>query len=317
MANSMRWRFDATLAVLAMGAACAGCSNGNGTTTGAPADGGSGADASDSGILVTARPYTLKVPTAYDATKPTPLVILLHGYGASGAVQDLYFDMTPAADAKTFLYAYADGTVDKGGKKYWNATDACCDFDGTPVDDVAYLTSVMDDVAAHYNVDPKRIFVVGHSNGGFMAHRLACEVPRVAAIVSLAGDMWEDASKCNPSAPVSVLQVHGDADDTIQYDGGTTAGSAQGGGGVYPSAHQTVATWASKDHCTGALTDTGETLSIDTSQPAGKTRVEKYAGCPTGIDVELWTMQGSGHVPALDAVWGDQILTFLSAHPKP
>src|SRR5258706_3929439 len=82
---------------------------------------------------------------------------------------------------------------------------------------------------------------MGHSNGGFMSHRLACDAPRIAAIVSLAGAVWNDPSKCKPAGPVSILEVHGNADLTINYNGGQKKGY------TYPPAHTTVATWAGKN----------------------------------------------------------------------
>jgi polyhydroxybutyrate depolymerase len=297
-----------TLQLLAMG-----CSKSDETVTdaGGQESDDAGSDASDGGIVAT-RPYTLKIPTSYDAAKPTPLLVLLHGYSASGYLEDAYFGFSGTAEAKGFLYAYADGTKDSQNKQFWNATDGCCNFDKSTVDDVAYIGAIMDDVSARYNVDKKRIYVVGHSNGGFTAHRLACDLaPRVAAIVSLAGETWLDATKCNPSEPVSVLDVHGDADDTILYDGGSTSS------GAYPSEQQTLATWAGKDHCTGALAATGETLDIDTKLAGAETVVEKYAGCPAGIDVARWTIQGGGHLPSLASSWGPLVFGFLSDHPKP
>ena len=269
------------------------------------------ADASDGG-LVGKRPYTMRVPTSYDAARPTPFVLLLHGYAASGGLQDLYFGFTAMAEEKGFLYAFADGKTDAKGNKFWNATDGCCNFDGNPVDDVAYLTAILDDVEARYNVDRKRVYIVGHSNGGFMAHRMACEIaPRVAAIVSLAGAQWVDATKCSAAEPVSVLQVHGDADQTIHYEGGSTSQ------GAYPSAHQTVATWAGKDHCTGAPTATGDMLDIDAKIAGSETTVEKYDGCPAGIDVVLWSMKAGVHQPSLQSTWASLLFGFLSNHPKP
>jgi polyhydroxybutyrate depolymerase len=274
--------------------------------------GGSSETGAAGGSLVEQRPFKLKVPSGYDASKPTPLLILLHGYSASGFLQDAYFNLAPVADDKTFLYAYADGTLDKEKKLYWNATDACCNFDKAPVDDVAYIGAIIDDVSAHYNVDAKRVFIVGHSNGGFMAHRLACDIaPRIAAIVSLAGGQWKDPSLCKPSEPVSVLQVHGDKDETIHYEGGQTQSA------VYPSAHETVATWAAKNGCTGALTPDGTTLDLDTNVPGNEAHVERYEGCPASGAVELWTLQGSSHIPSFGPAWGPSIYAFLSAHPKP
>src|SRR5258708_3667566 len=143
----------------------------------------------DAAALVAARPYTLHVPTGYDASKRTPLVVLFHGFGHySGAIEDAYMAITIASDAHGFLYAYGDGTLDKDGNRFWNGTDACCDLYGTNVDDVAYFNAIVDDVNSKYDVDPRQIFVVGHSNGAFMAHRLSCAPgSRVAAIVRLAG----------------------------------------------------------------------------------------------------------------------------------
>jgi polyhydroxybutyrate depolymerase len=267
----------------------------------------------DAGAIVAARPYTLHVPTGYDAAKPTPLVLLFHGYGATGMLEELVFRMTSTSDAQTFLYAYGEGTTDQDGSQFWSATDACCNLYGSSVDDVQYFDAIVDDIAAKYNVDKKRVYAIGHSNGAFMAHRLACErASRVAAIVALAGDNYLDASKCNPSEHVSVLQVHGDADQTILYAGGATKE------GMYPSAHASVGSWAQKNGCTGALAATGQTLDLDTGLAGSETKVETYGGCPAGIDVTLDTIQGGAHIPAFaHPAWNDTVWGFLSAHPKP
>ncbi len=149
-----------------------------------------------------------------------PLVVLLHGLGSSGATMEEYFQLQPLAESKGFLLALPDGTKHADGARFWNATDACCGF-GSTVDDVAYLGSVIDEVEGARNVDRSRVYVMGHSNGGFMSYRMACDVAdRVAAIASVAGATWADPSKCTPSEPVSVLQVHGTADEGIRYDGG-------------------------------------------------------------------------------------------------
>ena len=277
------------------------------TSSASPA---AGADASaPPPPLVAARPYGFKEPATYDPKTPTPLVIVLHGYGAAGLVQQAYLGFSILSETKTFLLAYPDGTLDSKGKRFWNATDACCDYDHTGVDDVAYIGQIIDDVTAHYNVDPKRIYLVGHSNGAFMSHRFACDVaPRIAAIVTIAGMQWSDAAKCNPANPVAVLQVHGDADQTVLYGGGDFAT------GSYPSAHQTVATWAAKNGCTGAIAATGETLDLDANLAGAETTVERYDGCPA--NVELWTIHGGGHIPSWTAAWPDAMWGFLVANAK-
>ena len=297
-------RFGNLLVVLTGAIAIAACSSTKSEVTASDAG-----DAGSTPPLVAARPYHFKEPAGYDPKTPTPLVVLLHGYGAGGIVQQAYLGLNGLSDSKNFLLAYPDGTVDSAGKRFWNATDGCCNFDHNPVDDVAYIGQIIDDVSAQYNVDPKRIYLVGHSNGAFMSHRFACEVaPRVAAIVTLAGMQWLDATKCNPANPVAVLQVHGDADQTIIYTGGSTKS------GTYPSAHQTVATWAAKNGCTGALAATGQTLDLEATLAGAETTVERYDGCPASV--ELWTIHGGSHIPGWTANWPDAMWGFLAANPK-
>jgi polyhydroxybutyrate depolymerase len=299
----------ATLSLFALFAsALAACSHSSSTPSSSNAV---TADAADAGILVN-RPYTMVVPPSYDASKPTPFVFLFHGYGANGLLQDALFGMTSTAQAKGFLYAYADGTVDSAGKRFWNATDACCNFDDLPIDDVGYLDAILADVSSKYNVDPKRIYVIGHSNGGFMSHRYACDrSSRVAAIVSLAGAQWLDLTNCTPSGPVAVAEVHGDADQTILYDGGSTSE------GTYPGAPTTVADWNTRNGCTGPLTDTGQTMDLVADIPGSETHVSAYGGCPPGIDVQLWTIQGGVHIPQFThPQWGELVWGFLSTHSR-
>jgi polyhydroxybutyrate depolymerase len=257
------------------------------------------------------RPYGLKVPAGYDANQPVPLVVLLHGYTANGARQAGYFGLPALADKEGFLLAYPDGTRDRLGNRFWNATDACCDFFHSGVDDVAYIDAVIDDVAAKYRVDPARVFVAGHSNGAFMAHRYACDrSARVAAIVTLAGMQWTDQSHCKPESPVSVLHVHGRQDGTIKYDGGATPG------GAYPGAVETVGDWAAHDACTGELAATGRKFDLDRTVAADETVEQAVSGCPAGVGVGLWTIEGGGHVPAFNDHWAEAIWAFMSTHPK-
>jgi polyhydroxybutyrate depolymerase len=258
------------------------------------------------------RPYTLKVPEGTDRDQPLPLVVLLHGYTSNGAQQAAYFGLPAEADRSGFLLAFPDGTRDRFGNRFWNATDACCDFFGSGVDDVAYLDAVIDDIAAQHPVDPARIFLVGHSNGAFMSHRYACDrSDRVAAIVTLAGMQWKDQAHCETSSPVSVLHVHGRNDSTVRYEGGSTPK------GLYPGAVETVQHWAAKDSCEGSLVATGRKLDLDSSVVGDETVEEAQSGCPSGLALNLWTIEGGGHVPAFNEQWAPAIWSFLVAHPKP
>ncbi len=266
------------------------------------------------------RPVQLYVPSGYSPATPAPLVILLHGYGASGGEEDIYLDGHAAAEGSTALYMHPDGTVDASGSRFWNATNACCNFYGSAVDDVAYLASLVSEVEGRYSVDKKRVFFFGHSNGAFMSYRMACDqAGTVAAIASLAGATWLDTSKCEPSEPVSVLEVHGTADTEIAYDGGTTMASptAEGGtgtGGQYPGATTSVADWASYDGCSSTANTSLPSLDIAAGM---STAVTQYTGCKGGAEIDLWTIQGGMHIPGFNADFAPDVFKFLLAHPKP
>ncbi len=260
------------------------------------------------------------MPPTYRKGTPAPLVILLHGYSGTSADVGSYIDLQPAADAKGFLYVRPNGMKDSSGNQFWNATDACCDLNGVGVDDSGYLATLIGDLESRYSVDPRRIYVVGHSNGGFMAHRMACDhADLIAGIVSLAGATFEDTSKCKPSTAVSVLQVHGTADEIIPYDGGSVGGAA------FPAAPVTVKDWATLDHCASGptrgpeldLADRADSGKSGGNLPGPETGVQAYSGCRQGTSVELWTIKGAGHIPGLTPAFATDIVNFLLAHPKP
>ena len=263
------------------------------------------------------RPFTLFTPSSYRDDTPMPLVILLHGLGQSGEIVEAYFQLQPLAESRGFLYVHPDGTPHPAGDRFWDATDACCGL-GSTADDVTYLTSIIDQVSATRNVDPSRVYVMGHSNGGFMSYRMACDAAeRIAAIASVAGATWADTSKCNPSEPVSVLQVHGTADVAVKYDGATPPDT-----GAYPGAATSVATWADYDGCHDRSLDTAGTLDLDSALPGEETVLTRVDGCPDGIGLELWTVQGGSHNPDIRFADGSRplsagIIEWLFAHPKP
>lgn len=296
---------------------------GAGDDAGAPPDAGvpdaglPDAGRSDAGLpdggdaLIAARPYDVTVPPSYDGGTATPLVVLLHGYSADAASQDLYFGMSTAARARGFLLALPNGSRNASLLRFWNATDACCAF-GDPVDDVAYLTAVLDDMQRRFNVDPKRVYFAGHSNGGFMAHRMACErADRIAAIVSLAGAVWKDETKCTPSQPVSVLQAHGTLDTVILYGGGLNAIYE------YPGAEETVATWAVKNGCGATTTHLMPDQDLVSDLLGDETERIAYDGCPASGAAELWRLTGATHLPTFNGSWANAIYDWMLAHPKP
>ncbi|HEY8077495.1 MAG TPA: PHB depolymerase family esterase, partial [Labilithrix sp.] len=166
------------------------------------------------------------------------------------------------------------------------------------------------DVSKHHAVDPKRVYAIGLSAGGFFAHRLACDASDIfAAVVSQSGATYADASKCKPEGALALVEIHGTKDDTVLYDGGHM--SYYDVNADYPSAHDTVAHWAGYLQCAGAIADAGESEDVFAQYKVG---VARYT-CPRG-GVELWTATDGIHAPAYSANFAKTIWSFFAAHPK-
>lgn len=249
-----------------------------------------------------ARPARLFTPPAHDGRTPLPLVLVLHGYGVDATLQDLYFGATRAARSGGFYVLLPDGTADGEGNRHW-------DVRGVAIDDHAYLRALLEEAAARVPVAAGEVFVLGHSNGGFMAYRLACSSPDlVAGIASLAGAEVEPP--CTPARPVSVLQIHGTADTTVTLDGGSIQGLA------YGPARATVERWAAAAGCDTSAPDALAPIDLVTSVDGAETTVTSFrAGCE-GATAELWTMEGGDHIPALAPGLTTRIVDWLRAHAR-
>jgi len=258
----------------------------------------------DDSPLGTDRPAKLVLPDGYSAGTPYPLLILLHGFSASGVLQDLYLGLSPAAARRGFVTIIPEGTKNATGQQFWNASPGwCCDFGNSGVDDAGYLLSLVDLASARVNIDPDRVYLVGHSNGGFMAYKMACEhADRFAAIVSIAGSMPLQAADCNPSEPVAVLEIHGTLDLVVSYLGGIQR---------YPGAEEVVARWAGYDGCE-LLPKAQAALDYDQAVLGDETHPQTFPGCSAG-SVMLWELRGSSHVPAFNAAFVPAVLDWLSA----
>ncbi len=275
-------------------------------------DGGADAGAPDGGVDAgpeppdtvgpEERPARLFVPQAYDGVTALPLVLLLHGYGVDAAVQDAYLGLTRAARTDGFYVLLPDGTIDADGNRWWDVL-------GETVDDHAYLRGLIEETRDAVPVLAGEIYVVGHSNGGFMAYRLACDsADLVAGIASLAGS--DAIAACDPAAPVSVLQMHGTADGTVSYEGGSIIGYD------YPSAPAVVERWAGRDGCDTGASETLDPLDLVSNIDGAETQVTAYrTGC-AGAQAELWSMEGADHIPPLTREFTPSVITWLRAHAR-
>ncbi|MBL4819979.1 MAG: hypothetical protein JKY98_03170 [Gammaproteobacteria bacterium] len=254
----------------------------------------------------------LTVPSSYHADTPAPLIVMLHGYGHSGATQDHYLKFSSLADQFGFLFVAPDGQQETRGerKSFWNASQACCNFYGSTDSDVDYIMTIINNIKSRYNIDANRVYLFGHSNGGFMSYRTAYENSHsIAAIASLAGAEATVAGP-PPQSPVHILQIHGTADGTIAYDGDEIVGNS------YPGAIETVERWAAYNGCDTEGSEEAR-LDLEKQLPGYDSTVTRYdEGCKLGGSSELWTIIDGAHTPAISDSFSENVIEWLMAHPK-
>ena len=252
------------------------------------------------------------VPSGYNGAEETPLIILLHGYGSTGERQDSYLGFSRIANKYGFLLVAPTGTRESSGRQstFWNATSACCNFQEPSIDDNAYIMGIIERMKAEYNVNSNRVYLVGHSNGGFMSYQLAYNNSEsIAAIVSLAGASHADKRE-SPENAVHVLQIHGTDDSTIRYEGGDIQGND------YPGANESVSQWAEYNQCSAEGADR-ELRDLEASLEGHESSVLVYnEDCREGGSSELWTISEGSHVPRVSESFSSQVVEWLYAHPK-
>jgi polyhydroxybutyrate depolymerase len=257
------------------------------------------------------RDYRLYRPASLPRSAPVPLVLVLHGAVGTGRQAEDDYGWDGAADAGHFVVAYPDGY-----RRTWNAGACCGPAQTAGVDDVGFLTGLVRAVAGRLPIDADRVYATGISNGGLMAYRLACETTLFAAIGPDSATML---GPCPAPAPLSVIHVHGLADDRIPFDGGTSR-SAQTVD--WPPVPPVIAGWRTVDGCPPPTTATAGPVTTSVT------------ACAAGRAVELVTIAGAGHQwpggrpntaaerllgldepsTALDAT--ATIWSFFTTHPK-
>lgn len=226
------------------------------------------------------RTYALYIPASYSQGQPVPLVLNLHGYTSTGALQAIYGDFKPIADTANFLVVHPNGTPDPiSGFQFWNFG-----IFGTNVDDVGFLEALIDTISIHYSINPDRVYCTGISNGGFMTYAMACESDRFAAIGSVTGSMSVTMyNNCNPHHPTPAIHIHGTADSTNPYNGNSSSMSIP----------DVVSFWTNQNSCN---TTPGITSIADIDTGDGCTAEQYvYSGGADGHTVEHFKVTGGGH----------------------
>ncbi|MCH2106534.1 MAG: alpha/beta hydrolase-fold protein, partial [Planctomycetes bacterium] len=251
-------------------------------------------------------PVKVYYPSAYDPAEPLPLIMALHGYTSDSDTCEARFQLQQHVDTRRFIYLCPDGTTNSQGWQFWNGTDVCCDYEGSGVDDSAYLQTLITQVRGLLNVDPRRITSIGYSNGGFMSHRLACEAPETfASIVSFAGLNWQDPAACPADQPVHVLQIHGTDDGIIPFSMGPNLG-----------AESSARHWAEVARCDEDPDTSLSNIDLNPSISGSETTRARWEGCNPSGSAELWTIWGGQHEFDFVPNFSELLLDWIEAHPK-
>ncbi len=242
------------------------------------------------------RRYLLYIPDSYDPNTPTPLVISIHGFVQWPAHQRTLSGWNKVADKHGFVVVYPQGT---GFPLRWNAQPIKVKPEAME-QELQFFSDLIDYLVKEYNIDRSRIYVNGMSNGGGMAHLLACKFSdRITAIGGVAGAYLYPWESCRPARPVPVIAFHGTDDPIVPYYGGRTITPYHNY--EFEPIYEWAANWARRNGCA----DDPESIP-----PVGEVSGVRYTNCNENAEVVLYTVNGGGHT------WpgGDELPKWLTGH---
>jgi polyhydroxybutyrate depolymerase len=265
------------------------------------------------------RSYVVHVPPQYDAARPVPVVLCFHGAVTNGRFQVKFTGMNDKADEAGFVVVYPNGTGPNESTLFWNVGAFPRRRAAEERDDVGFVRALLDDLATVVNVDAKRVFACGMSNGGMMSHRLGVELSdRIAAIAPVAGTLALADPK--PGRAMPVLQIHGTEDTFVPWDGRDGVSF----GWKFRGVAETLDFWIEHNGCDREPVVTAMPDRADD----GLTCERHVYRSAQGADVELIRIAGGGHTwPGRDLRLGligkatrdfsanDAIWDFFQRHP--
>ncbi len=247
------------------------------------------------------RTYVLHTPKSYRSDRPLSIVMAFHGYGSQGKDLAASSGLNDLADQQGFLVVYPDGL-----DRRWNLTRSLF----SQVDDVGFVSALIDRLTQIRAVDSRRIYAMGVSNGGFLVQRLACEPSsRIAAFASVVAALPESLqTSCKSSRPVSMLMMNGTADRKVPWQGGRMLY------GSLLSVPASIEFWQQRNQCS--------TKSRIKRAVNDRVDIDRYPNCQAGSEVELVTLKGAGHLfprggsGSNSLINGsEEIWTFFQRHP--
>jgi len=245
------------------------------------------------------RSYTIYIPSTWTPNVVSPLLIALHGLSGWDLQLMDNTAFNNLAEANNFIVVYPNGTGEKlgdrgirswnGGQVGWCTTGNCPPSQISKIDDVGYISNLIDDVSSRYPIDPKRVYLTGHSNGSQLAQRLACQLSnKITAVAVVAGHLALDT--CNPDSPVSLLQIYG-TEDTLNLENG---GTAKISFGIYSyefnskGVMKSVQEMALANGCSSNYSQNNNLTNKDLT-------IYTWPGCKNGVVVSSIRILGASH----------------------
>jgi len=241
------------------------------------------------------RSYLIHIPVNYDQNKPTPLIVALHGAFDTAKKMERQTELSELADRENFIVIYPNGMTLFGLLQHWNARYCCGKAMKDGIDDLGFVTGLIEQAQAHLNVDPKRIYMVGYSNGGMLAYLFASEKPKILAAVAIVSSAIGSKSSepeiqmLEPKVPVPIIVFHGREDEAIPYEGGQQNGKNGAKGHYYMPVIESAMFWAKNNGCT-------EPVKED-HLLENRVLKQTWSGCEDGSEIILFTIEGWNHDP--------------------
>ena len=239
------------------------------------------------------RSFFLNVPASYKPGSPTPLLLAFHSRTSTGkAILESSQILSWAASMNIIVVAVNGAVLDDYSS--WNAGSCCTNATTYKENDVLLTSTIIDYLKTQTTIDASRVWAMGHSNGGMMAYRLACDLSeQITAVAVVTGALVDDT--CNPSKPVPLIHLHGDLDPTVPYQGG--------GKFETPNIYYSTLDYSKANTCDGSP---AENLT--------STKQQYIWNCKNGSQVQLVNYLENSHQWATG--YTEEILNFLFAHPR-
>ncbi len=222
------------------------------------------------------RLYSLHIPARYHNTQKHPLILNFHGHGSNSFEQESLTGFSPLADRQGIIVAYPQGVLGPDHHTGWDTGSAR----NPQVNDLLFVSNLLNHLQATLCVDPARIYATGFSNGGGMTNELACKMAdRIAAFAPVSGAYPQLPGGCDPARPVSILEIHGTSDMVVPYNGSSVKG--------YPPIPQWLQGWVQRDGC-----KEGPIVFTNADGVTG----ERWQKCLGDVTIVHYAIRGLGHM---------------------